>query len=269
MKINLNLLRLKAARTNKGLTQAELGEAIGKSSWTIVRLESGERQPKEEELSKIAAALNVSTSYLLGLSDSVDIAIQDTVSSEPIFSNSNPLLDTAAIFDMVKTIFMRKYVVPVLSRNYLENIKGVIPPQKQLLSYAQNKELINKSNFTEVSVETPPFALELDFNANGIGISYYIGDILVFNPLEDTSSLLRRGENPVLLVFYNGNIYLCYMDGHCLNPSQYFVLGCGDNAPDVRVIIPKSTDEFRVLGVYVALIRERFVTHHSDIRVAK
>ena len=57
--------RIKEAREKAGLTQAELGEKIGVTGVAVMRYEKGQRQPRPEQLQRIAAALNVSAGFLL------------------------------------------------------------------------------------------------------------------------------------------------------------------------------------------------------------
>ncbi len=53
--------RIRAIRTEKGITQAELGDMVGLSSDRIQKYENGARKPKKDMLNKIATALKVST----------------------------------------------------------------------------------------------------------------------------------------------------------------------------------------------------------------
>jgi len=49
--------RLKVLRVNAGLTQAELGAAVGIKQGTVARYESGDRTPPDEMRAKLADAL--------------------------------------------------------------------------------------------------------------------------------------------------------------------------------------------------------------------
>lgn len=51
--------RIKRVRKFRGMTQAQLGEAVGLSDVRIRQYELGNRTPKEDTLNKIAEALNV------------------------------------------------------------------------------------------------------------------------------------------------------------------------------------------------------------------
>lgn len=57
--------RLKKARKNKGLTQAQLGKLLNVSDATINRYERGQRKPDPDMLRKLAEVLDVSVDYLV------------------------------------------------------------------------------------------------------------------------------------------------------------------------------------------------------------
>lgn len=57
--------RIKAARKKAGMTQKQLGILSQTSEITIRQYELGKRQPRTEQLSRIAIALNVTVDYLV------------------------------------------------------------------------------------------------------------------------------------------------------------------------------------------------------------
>ena len=61
--------RLRLAREQRGISQRDLGKAMGVSAVTISRYETGEHEPGIAELVKIADYFNVSVDYLLGRTD--------------------------------------------------------------------------------------------------------------------------------------------------------------------------------------------------------
>ena len=61
--------RVYKLRAQRGLTQRELGEAIGVSHKTISTIESALRTTSFEKLILLAKFFDVSTDYLLGLKD--------------------------------------------------------------------------------------------------------------------------------------------------------------------------------------------------------
>ena len=58
--------RLAEIRSDAGFSQSALAEAVGTSQSAISQMESGERQPSFDMLRRLAKALGVSTSHLLG-----------------------------------------------------------------------------------------------------------------------------------------------------------------------------------------------------------
>jgi transcriptional regulator with XRE-family HTH domain len=61
--------RIKALRTEKGLTQSAFGEAIGLKKQAVNDIEHCRMTTTLEKLYEIAEFLSVSSDYLLGLSD--------------------------------------------------------------------------------------------------------------------------------------------------------------------------------------------------------
>ena len=59
------ILRLKALRKEKGISQLKLAMDLNTNQNTISRYETGEREPGINELIKIADYFNVSIDYLL------------------------------------------------------------------------------------------------------------------------------------------------------------------------------------------------------------
>lgn len=61
--------RLRLLRTERKITQEELGKVLGVGKTTISQYESETRKPDAEMLRRIAEYFNVSVDYLLGLID--------------------------------------------------------------------------------------------------------------------------------------------------------------------------------------------------------
>ncbi len=64
--------RLRSARKARGLGQPELAEKIGMTQSTIGMIESGERLPTIPVLRKLSCTLNVSSDYLIGLTEEME-----------------------------------------------------------------------------------------------------------------------------------------------------------------------------------------------------
>ncbi|HFF3186826.1 MULTISPECIES: helix-turn-helix domain-containing protein [Bacillus] len=61
--------RLKQLRIEKNLTQQELAELTNLTKASISRFEGNKKTPSRESVTKLSKVLNVTTDYLLGLSD--------------------------------------------------------------------------------------------------------------------------------------------------------------------------------------------------------
>ncbi|WP_313132818.1 helix-turn-helix domain-containing protein [Anaerocolumna sp.] len=60
---------LKKLREERGLTKKQMSDLIGIPYTTYVGYETLVREPKKEQVDKIAEALNVPSAYILGLTD--------------------------------------------------------------------------------------------------------------------------------------------------------------------------------------------------------
>nr|DAM13491.1 MAG TPA: helix-turn-helix domain protein [Caudoviricetes sp.] len=63
---------IQSLREEKNMTQKELADKINISYSVMNRIESGERPARDEEIKKIAKALDVSSDYLLGITGAKD-----------------------------------------------------------------------------------------------------------------------------------------------------------------------------------------------------
>jgi transcriptional regulator with XRE-family HTH domain len=63
--------RIHDRREQLGLTQEQLGDLIGKDQKQVWRYETGKQIPSAETLVMLARALETSTDYLVGFSDTV------------------------------------------------------------------------------------------------------------------------------------------------------------------------------------------------------
>jgi transcriptional regulator with XRE-family HTH domain len=62
-------VRLKRMRNLRGYTMEELGEKVGVAKTTISGYEQGNREPPIKVIYQLARALNTTSDYLLGLTD--------------------------------------------------------------------------------------------------------------------------------------------------------------------------------------------------------
>lgn len=67
--------KLRALRTEKGLTQQQLADKIGLVKASISAYEQGIKYPSIEILIKLCNQFNISADYLLGLSDNMELKL--------------------------------------------------------------------------------------------------------------------------------------------------------------------------------------------------
>ncbi len=86
--------RIHNSRIQLGLNQRELCEKAGITVSALSRYESGQREPKATILARLATSLNVSTDYLLGLTNFEYPHYEEDLNSiENILKNTRQLLD--------------------------------------------------------------------------------------------------------------------------------------------------------------------------------
>ena len=90
--------RIRSFRKSQNLTQKQLGELSGIAEPTIRRYELGKLNPKYETLSKIAAALGIPASSLLG----IGFKIRDKIQPRPSKKDAHLELDIDS--DLLRTI---------------------------------------------------------------------------------------------------------------------------------------------------------------------
>ena len=61
--------RLAALRKEKGISQADLGEILGVTRWSVLNYEAGKNRPDYEGLMTLADYFEVSLDYLTGRTD--------------------------------------------------------------------------------------------------------------------------------------------------------------------------------------------------------
>lgn len=82
--------RLRTAREQiRKMSQGELAAAAKLEPTTISHFEAGSRKPSFDNLRKLAVALQVTTDYLLGLSDSHEVSVE----SDPLFRHGQNMSD--------------------------------------------------------------------------------------------------------------------------------------------------------------------------------
>lgn len=61
--------RLMALRKEKGISQADLGEILGVTRWSVLNYEAGKNRPDYDGLIALADFFDVSLDYLVGRRD--------------------------------------------------------------------------------------------------------------------------------------------------------------------------------------------------------
>lgn len=79
--------RLKDLRVEMELTQGQVAQRIGVTASVVSAYETGIRQPSLESLIKLACLFDVSTDYLLGVSDSTASKPKNMVSLDGLSSS--------------------------------------------------------------------------------------------------------------------------------------------------------------------------------------
>ena len=79
--------RVKSARLLRKYTQAELAVRAEQPATSIAHFESGSRKPSFDTLRRLATALDVSTDYLVGRSESPSISQSD----DPLYRHASQL----------------------------------------------------------------------------------------------------------------------------------------------------------------------------------
>lgn len=111
--------RIQTIRKEKGLTQTELGEKVGKSESTIRKYEAGAVQPSLKILTNISKELNIDVSYFLKIDESeltesekqqlMDFESQQIQELDWNFSNIKRLISCLVETDMFKKEFNINY----------------------------------------------------------------------------------------------------------------------------------------------------------------
>ena len=74
--------RLRKARKRKGLSQVDVFDAIGLNNKSLSRYEKGETTPNPETLQKLIRLYDVSSEYILGLTDVMGSSAEGETSSD-------------------------------------------------------------------------------------------------------------------------------------------------------------------------------------------
>lgn len=146
--------RITIERKRLQLTQEELAEKLNISQKSISKYETGARKPTFETLTNMAKLFNVSTDYLLGLSDSRITFPQNNTDNSIIEKNALSISSTSQHFALLE--YWQKYqkilqsimTAKNISENDLINYVGITVNQKPDID-----ALIKISNLFNVSID--------------------------------------------------------------------------------------------------------------------
>ncbi len=109
--------QIKLARVKRGLSQEELGKAIGATKSTISKYELGHREPSFEQLQRIADALYVTVGYLQGYESLEVRAILDAIKRKDAREFERLLgLDAGSITNMDEELADGESIISTLAR---------------------------------------------------------------------------------------------------------------------------------------------------------
>lgn len=83
--------RLKAARELRKLNQTELAQKAKLPASSIAHFEGGSRKPSFDNLRRLAAALEVTTDYLIGRTDDPSLTPAVVEAEDPLFRHMSKL----------------------------------------------------------------------------------------------------------------------------------------------------------------------------------
>lgn len=105
--------KIKEARKKAKLSQRELGERLGVSQAMIGQYESGKRNPKIEQLQRLASALKCDISEFLSVSDALPALNKD-------FSKNEIITDLQKYLESLGYLILREDHIDVVQKNYID-----------------------------------------------------------------------------------------------------------------------------------------------------
>ena len=205
--------RIKELRTEKRMTQAELGRVIGVTKVSISGYENNTRQPDNSILLKLAGYFNVSTDYLLGKSNN---KLSLSNGSAPVnFSVAKQSIPVYGMIHAGEPTFADQYII------------GETPVTDKII------DKYGRDNLFALQVDGDSMSKVI---APGF-IAVFVKDCEVENG--DICAVLVDGENATLKKFKETSKAVI------LEPESF-------NPIYKPLIFPKNIDQdFRILGKYV------------------
>ena len=146
-------VKIKYFRLARNMTQEQLAQEAEISFSTLRKYEANDRNPKYEQLSKIAAALEISVNIFMdfdieSVSDLLSILFK-MESQADLEITTTQELDTPLSNDSLFLRFKNEYINSILKTYHfsIEDIKGMdIQQQERVLAEIQNRLLDNNSS---------------------------------------------------------------------------------------------------------------------------
>ncbi|HAT1700371.1 TPA: helix-turn-helix domain-containing protein [Legionella pneumophila] len=209
--------RILEARKAKGLTLKALGELAGGLKQTrLTNWEQGVRTPGPEEIKSLARALDVSPSYLMCLSDEIQIKkIKNPTHLIPLLTH-NQAFDTQAYSDLIHNQDPSNLMFVSLST--------VLLPELSNEAFAL--KIVDESMTPEIRV----------------------GDIIIIDPL----ALPKPGDYVVVKVKMQKEVILCQYKKLSYTSSEFELLTLNDTWPNINV---SDCEAVEIIGVVVQNIR--------------
>jgi len=132
--------RIKASRIEKKISQTELGNHIGVGKTTISNYETGYSSPDPDTLAKIADFLEVTSDFLLGLSNTKSSTTEDK--EAPFLPRSFSTPEEAVKFLLEQNVIMGfgGFDINKLTDKEIIDFANELLSQLQLLSYKYKKQ---------------------------------------------------------------------------------------------------------------------------------
>ncbi len=139
--------RIKEARKVAGLTQRELAEKAGTATGTIQQYELGKRQPRIEQLRRIACALSTSWVDLAG-----DMSFDFLVGKSAAKRIQGEVATEEAVLDLLRNLYGEVEVKEVLG-SYASSYYCLVGREgNQFVLYAENMDALKKLALSTISI---------------------------------------------------------------------------------------------------------------------
>ncbi len=234
--------RLKKLRSERGLTQKELGDIVSLSKQAISGYEHGSRNPDPQTLHKLADFFNCTVDYLLGRTNSKKIDLVDILESDklPVAVGSDPITQTQRLKVLHVLDNSDQPDKPTNHVPILGTIKAGIP-------------ILSEENY-DGELEIPSdmdgdFAVEVSGDSM-IGAGINPGDFVICKQSQTA---------------YNKDIVAAVRHGEVT--LKYFIENNGHDRPVLRAANPEYEDipideDTRIEGIKTALIRKESTPYH-------